>query len=337
MIRYIEVSIALLVAGFFLIFLGNSLGLSIATYLAGLCFILSLFLYNNLSPALGLIIGFTSFLLVIYSPSTYMIAALTPLVGFFFSGKRKYLFLNNDRIRYYLFYCISFIYIISIIIGFDKSTASHNQLSIFVALAFVAETLYFGRPSRLYIILILISFFIFGNRSSIFLMAAFIKNKYALIFFLFVATVFLSITLDLVDVPSSLLFFFDEGGFFYRSFSEPRAVYLNEFVESFNIFNLSNNRWIFDQVPQTSSGFYDLHNSFLTIIVRDSYLGIFKVLLWILSVFYVPWVVFLAVTLRAFNDTFLFGGVTDIVLCALIGRSILTFFCSKNKSFFIKF
>ena len=333
MIRCVDIGIGLLVAGFVFIFLGSAFGLSMAAYLAGACFVCSLFLYKNISPKVGICIAFLSLLLMLISPSPYIMAALFPLMGFFFSGRNKYSSVHAKGTRYALFFGISFIYTVSIIIGFESSSGSHNQLSVFVALALIAEILYFGKPSRLYIALIFISFFVFGNRSSIFLMASFIKNKLALAVFVSISIFFVSITLEIIDPPDFLAFLFDKGAFLYRSYREARAIYLEEFMESFSFLNLSYDGWRFSEVPQTSSGFYDLHNSFLTIIVRDSYLGIFKLFLWVITIFYLPLGIFLAITLRAFNDTFLLGGVSDVVLNALIGRSIISLWGDLNIFF----
>jgi hypothetical protein len=323
MIRHLEIGSGFLIAGFFFVFLGSALGLSIATYLAGVCYLVALFIYMRMSPIFGLYVGFLGVLLVIISPSPYIIAALFPLVGLFFSGGNKYFLESHERTRYSLFFCISAIYAYFLFAGFEFASGSHNLLTILVAYALIAEVLFFGAPSRLYIALILISFFVFGNRSSLFLAAAFIKRKSLLALFVFIALGFTLITLNLIEPPEFLSLLFDEGGFLYRSFKEPRAVYVSEFFEVFNFNNLSGHKWEFTEVPQTSSGFYDLHNSFLTIIVRDSYLGLFKCLLWAITIFYLPLGVFVAITFRALNDTFLLGGVCDLITYALIGKSIL--------------
>jgi len=84
-----------------------------------------------------------------------------------------------------------------------------------------------------------------------------------------------------------------------------------------NLFDLGYDKWYFYDVPQTESGFYDLHNSYLTIIVRDSYLGLFKIFMWISQILILPFGAFIGISLRASHDTFLLGGVNDLlVLCA---------------------
>jgi hypothetical protein len=284
-----------------------------------------------MTPILGLSIVLLSIILLSYSPSPYYLAALTPLVGFFFSGSRKYLSTNSASMRLALFFSVCLIYSIFFFIGFESFSGSHNQLSAFVALALIVEILYFGKPTRLYILLILISFFIIGNRSSIFLMAAFVKNKLILILFLITSLMFILISSEMSISPDFLLFLFNDGGLLNRGYVETRWFYWDEFIEGFNFFNLNYNTWQFSDVPQTSSGFYDLHNSFLTIIVRDSYLGILKVFFWFTTILYLPFGVFSAVTLRAFHDTFLLGGIIDIFVYALIGSCIKKFF-GYNKN-----
>jgi hypothetical protein len=110
-----------------------------------------------------------------------------------------------------------------------------------------------------------------------------------------------------------------------RSYVETRGSYIDEFLSKFNFFRLSYSNWKFSQVPETSNGFYDLHNSFLTLIVRDSYLGLFKLFLWILQLIFLPFGLFTGITLRANYDTFLLGGVNDILVYSLIGQNIRNF------------
>ena len=206
--------------------------------------------------------------------------------------------------------------------------------------AIIAEIFYFGKPSRFYILLILISFFVFGNRSSFFLMATFLKNKISIWLFIMTSLIMILITYGEVLSPDFMRFLFQEGGFFHRTYQETRTIYFGEFIDNFDFLNLKYSAWHFFEVPLTGSGFYDLHNSFLTIIVRDSYLGIFKVFLWIISAYYIPFPVFAAVSLRAFHDSFLLGGIIDIVLYALIGRSLINLYhdmiCSYGRMFRVK-
>lgn len=331
MLRPADISIGFLVMAFLFTFLGASFAFPLATYLSAGCYVYSLYLYKKISPMVFACIGLFCLLLTASSPSAYMIAALFPLVGFFFSGENKYHSDINAVSRYALFGAVSFFYVVAIATGFDGQNASHNQLSELVVLAIIAELLYFGGPTRLYILLICASFFVFGNRSSIFLMAAFIKNKVVLTLFLLIAFFFVAITLALIDPPPILGFMFDDGGLLYRSFNETRGDYLNDFMASFNLQDLRYEKWTFFDVPLTAGGFYDLHNSFLTIIVRDSYLGLLKVFLWAMQIFFIPLGIFLSVTLRASFDTFLLGSVNDVVLYALIGRSVLNFGPSVKK------
>jgi hypothetical protein len=324
MIRRVDVSVGLLVAGFIFVFLGSFFGLLLASYLAGVFLVLSLFLHRHMSPHLGFCVVLLSLLLALLSPSPYMIAAVFPLVGIFFSGRNRYPVEIPSKTRYALFLCVSIIYALFVVIRSEAAGASHNQLSVFIAYALIAEVLYFGRPARYYMVLIFISFFLFGNRSSLFLLAAYIRNKFLLMTFVLISILFLSFTSGLLDPPDYLVFLFENGGLFYRSYRETRADYLDEFIQGFNLYNLAYDRWTFSDVPQTASGFYDLHNSFLTVIIRDSYLGILKLLLWAITMFYLSVGVFLAVTLRAFYDTFLLGGVLDVMVYALIGRAIIS-------------
>lgn len=333
MIRRIDISIGLLAAGFLFVFLGSTFGFFLASYVSGVCFIISLALYVNITPIIALgVIVFGIFLSLI-SPSPYLLAALFPLFGLFFSGTIKYSINSSSKSRYTLLIVICIIYLMYVVGASESSVGSHNQLSVFVTFAIIAEIFYFGKPSRFYILLILISVFIFGNRSSFFLLATFLKNKISLISFLLVSLIMVLITYGDMFAPDFLKFLFQDGGLFYRTYEEARTIYFGEFIDNFDFLNLKYNAWNFFVVPKTESGFYDLHNSFLTIIVRDSYLGIFKVCLWIISAYYIPLPAFVAISLRAFHDSFLLGGIIDVVLYALIGRSLVKIYFDMILSY----
>jgi hypothetical protein len=325
MLRTQDVSIFLLTVAFIFIFLGSFTSFPFSAYLAATCYVLSLFLYKKISPILFFSLGSICIFLAVISPSAFLVAALIPLVGFLFSGENKNNSVTSSWVRYSLWISVAFMYLAAITQGTDSAGASHNQLSEIVAMAIIAELLYFSGPSKLYIPLIFISFFLFGNRSAFFLLATYIKSKAVLLSFVIIAVFFVSITNGYIEPPDFLDFLYQDGGLLFRSFKESRGDYVDEFMTEFNLFDLRYDHWNFSNVPQTTSGFYDLHNSFLTIIVRDSYLGLFKVILWSLQIFFIPLGLFIGVSLRAAHDTFLLGSVNDIVIFALFGRSFRDF------------
>ncbi len=319
-----HVSVIIVVFGFLQIFVNSFYNIGMGAYGAAICFITSLYLKNNFTPILFCIMGFLSCVLFILSPSPIVIAALFPLVGFLFSGEDRYSELNNKPIRYLLWVSVLYFYfVVSFSSESNSSVASHNQLSALIALAFIIELLYFRNISILYAPLIIYSFIYFGNRSAIFLLAVYIKNKIALILFIIAGLYLTLIANEFIEVPGFLEFLFGEGGILFRSFKETRGDYLGEFLSKFNIFGLKYDGWGFSDIPETKEGIYDLHNSFLTVIVRDSYLGILKVILWSVQFFIVPLGFFVSLTLRAAHDSFLLGGVIDIVVFALIGRNLI--------------
>ncbi len=320
-----DVSIFFLVLAFIFTFLGSFAAFLYPVYLAATCYVLSLFLYKKISPTLFFSLGSICIFLTVISPSAFLLAALFPVIGFLFSGENKSNSAASCWVRYSLWISVAFMYFAVIVQGTDSAVASHNQLSQIVAIAIIAELLYFSGPSKLYIPLLFISFFIFGNRSALFLLAVYFKSKVVLLSFILIGVFFVSVTNEYVRRPDFLDFLFQEGGLLYRSFKETRGDYVYEFISEFNLINLGYDHWNFYNVPQTGDGFYDLHNSFLTIIVRDSYFGLFKVFLWMLQIFFIPLGLFVGVSLRAFHDTFLLGGVNDILIFALFGRSLRDF------------
>ena len=322
MSRNQNVSVFLLTLAFIFTFLGAFINLPFAAYLSSLFYILSLFLYKKISPILFFSMGLICFFIFILSPSAYIAAALFPLMGFLFSGKNKSASCDKCWSRYLLWSAVALMYLILITQDTSSSVASTNYLSVIITYAILAEILYFSNISKLYIPLIFVSFLFFGNRSAIFLVAAYIKNRAALLSFVLIAALFTSFANGFIKSPEFLDFLFKDGGLLYRSYRETRNDYVDEFIIRFNLNELHYDNFDSVYFPLISDGFYDLHNSFLTIIARDYYLGLFKDILWAFQILVIPIGVFVGVSLRAAHDTFLLGGVNDIILYALFGRSI---------------
>jgi hypothetical protein len=67
-------------------------------------------------------------------------------------------------------------------------------------------------------------------------------------------------------------------------------------------------------VPQTSKGYYDFHNSYLTNLFRDNSFFFFKLLIFVYFSFRLPRYLSIVILFRAFFDSFLFGSIYDLVL-----------------------
>lgn len=320
-----KLSIVLMVGAIWLTFMAAFLSIPFLPYIIALLLIISLGLVKQLTLEMFAAVLLFSIILTLISPSATLMASLFPLIGFLFSGEIIKSEEHGKIYRYSIYFSILVFYLLFYVLP-ESGTASHNYLSILMVYALVAEITFFGKPTRLYIPLILLSFFLLGNRSAIFLLLPFMKSKFSIILFCGVTAIFLAITLGQLDAFGALQFLFQEGGILNRSYKETRGDYIEEFLAGFDFFNLNYDKWNFASIPETSSGFYDLHNSFLTIIVRDSYLGLFKVFLWISQIFFLPIGFFMGLTFRAYYDTFLLGGVNDILLYSLIGSSYHRFF-----------
>jgi hypothetical protein len=323
-VKYYHISILFLIVGFVSAAAGVFFSFSYSSYISQIFFLLSLFLYLKLTPLLYIGVFFISFCLFLASPSPFLLAALFPLIGFLFSGGKRFYIKMHKIPRYSLVVLISMIYIYYYFLSYKQGTAkaSHNWLSVVVVYAIIAETLYFGFPSKYYFPLICISFFVFGNRSSLFLIAAFLKNKKLLLLFIGAGVLFIVLSNRLIIPPWPLNLLFDRGGILYRSYVEHRVLFLYEFVQNFDILELDQLKHKAMNVPSSGGDFYNFHNSFLTIIVRDGYLGLGKVAIWCLQIFMIPFGIFTAITFRATYDTFLLGGSLDMLLFALIGQNI---------------
>lgn len=334
MIRSVEISVALLVAAFVGLFSDVFFHFPFFNYLSPFLLISSLCLYKKTTPFIFTIIFPVAIILCLLSFSPYMLAALFPLLGFLFSGENKNTAEMKPFVRNALLISLYFFYTIYYIHNnqgflYESGNASHNYLTVLIVYAIVAELLYFGKPSYLYIPLLLFSFVVLGNRSSMYLLAVFIKSKTVLITFILIGAIFSGIVYQLIPPPPGLEVLFNVGGLLYRSSQDNRADLIGQFIGNFDISHLAYDNWTFYEIPRTADGFYDLHNSFMTLIVRDSYLGIFKDILWLVQIAFLPLGAFIGITMRAFNDTFLLGGIYDLLVYALIGRSFHDFFRRK--------
>jgi hypothetical protein len=293
------------------------------SYIIGILLFTGLLLLINSSPIIFIVVFLISLFLFLISPSPTINASLFPVLGFLFSGSVKFKVKGSFnlylRISAYLFFVIFYLFVP------DDSNASHNYLSVILVYILIVEFLIYRSISKWYIPLILFSFFIIGNRSSIFLLMLFFRSKIFVTSFLFMGLFFILMTLGEIEIFGNFQLFFDEGGILNRSYGETRGSYIEEFLSKFNFFDLSYRKWNFFEVPQTLEGFYDLHNSFLTLIVRDSYLGLFKIILWVSQILFIPFGMFTGISMRAYYDTFLLGGVNDILVYSLIGQNIRTY------------
>lgn len=310
----------LVILSFWLTFFSAYLITLNVSYIIGILLFTSLFLLINISPIIFFVLFIICIFLYLISPSPTLNASLFPILGFLFSGNFKFASKGSFNIYLrttaYLFFVVFYLYVP------DESNASHNYLSVILVYILIVEFLIYESVSKWYIPLILFSFFIIGNRSSIFLLMLFFRSKLFVASFLSIALFFVLMTVGEIEIFGKFQLLFDEGGVLNRSYGETRGGYIDEFFSKFYFSNLSYKKWNFSDVPQTLEGFYDLHNSFLTIIVRDSYLGLFKVLLWALQIVFIPFGMFTGISMRAYYDTFLLGGVNDILVYTLIGQNI---------------
>jgi hypothetical protein len=319
-----HIGISLIALSFWMTFVMAYLSISFLTYVIAVLLVGGLFFLKKTTPHLLFFVVSFSFLLLVLSPSPTLIASIVPLVGFLFCGDNYFEINGNRYIRNAIVISIYFFLILYFLLPNDVGVTSHNYFSVIVLYGILCEYLLFKKVTIAYIPIILCCFFLIGNRSSIFLLACFLRSKLALGIFIGVAVFFISMTLGNIEIMKGLQFFFEEGGVLNRSYGEARGEYIDEFIRDFNFFRLSYTNWNFSDIPQTSAGFYDLHNSFLTLIVRDSYLGLFKVFMWATQILFLPLGLFISVSARANYDTFLLGGVNDILTYALIGSMAKT-------------
>jgi hypothetical protein len=313
----------LLVISFWLTFIFAYITSFQTYYLLGICLFSALFMINDFSPRTFFLFFFIAFLLFILSPSPTLVASFFPLTGFLFSKNPK--FRCPISVRKYLTISVYAFFLLYFSVISENSNASHNYLSIIILYAIIAEYLIFDSFSMWYLPLILFCFFLIGNRSSIFLLLIFLRSKFSILIFISIAVFFIGMTIGEIEILSQFQILFQDGGILNRSYGETRGDYKDEFLLKFNFLKLSYSNWNFIYVPQTSNGFYDLHNSYLTLIVRDAYLGIFKLLLWLLQIFFLPMGLFFGTSIRAYYDSFLLGGINDILVYALIGKNLRKF------------
>lgn len=200
--------------------------------------------------------------------------------------------------------------------------ASYNVVSATLSVFFILEFLFRGRISRIHIASILLIFLLLGNRSSIFLLICYINHPlfYILsslliipIFFFYEQVIFLTNFIFLTFFQRV----YDDG----NAMPEMRSLYIYEFFQNFS--HILAGKFQSFYIPYTSDGStHDAHNSFLTNILRDQHIGLFKSLCWFVCLFCMPVGLFFGITIRACFDSYLIGGVFELIMMICVSTCL---------------
>ena len=302
------------------------------------------------TPLRGLLFFFC-FILYISRPGIFSIGVpLVPLIGLFLTTKQhnfdlfKKEFMKRAKIISIVFFFL--VYLMLYWYSFSAREGSANQVSIVAIYFIVLNMIFFREP---FIITVLFAFVLSslftpglvsygetptfgvpnthqGNRSAVFLLlflftiknikgiyAFFIKKKYFVWFILSI----IPITIFVFSIVSDFL----QRDKMMDVFSDPRfewfipmfQLIINEGFTSF--FNNGS-----DMLYTLGDGRRNPHNSFLYLLLEQYWLGLFKILIFISSIFALPLSTFLAITFRASLDIFLLLGAQDIFIVVLISE-----------------
>ena len=200
--------------------------------------------------------------------------------------------------------------------------ASYNVVSASLSVFFILEFLYKGRISKIHILSIILIFLLLGNRSSIFLLICYINHPllYIIPLFLFIPFFFFYDQLIFLTNLIFLTFFqrvYEDG----NAMPEMRNIYIYEFFQNFSHILAGKFQSVY--IPYTSDGLtYDAHNSFLSNILRDQYIGLFKTLCWFFCIFCMPVGLFFGITIRACFDSYLIGGVFELIMMICVSSCL---------------
>lgn len=242
---------------------------------------------------------------------------LIPLVGLFFTQPRfSEKFFHKHKIKIILF-SLSIITLVNYIFYLSYSDGQNSvniQSQYFLFLIFL-NIIYFNKPVEICVFACVTYAFIlnpngFGNRSSLFLLLFLINGstvnflvskffetpnvkKIMPVFLL--AAFFTVLSFSILLHPTIFKIYEDERFIIWIDIYKNFGFFkYNEFMD-INYFNKTN--------P---------HNSFLYVIMFESMVGIIKVLLFLVSIFYIPLTVWLPIFLRASFDSFFLVGPLSI-------------------------
>jgi hypothetical protein len=288
----------------------------VGLFIQCLLLVSAIYLVRRVDFRQSLFLFSVSICFVLFSPPGFEVIKIVPMLGLFFSGRlRQSITLVPSRNLLVLLPILSILFAACTLQLFP-SAASNNFLSIlllYTSLYLYSLRLLSVRVRLAVVLSSILLFLFFKNRTSIFfLLFAPVSTP---IFLLILSSV-LSLTLIsyfglpiLESIPHSA---FQRGGFLWFQ-PDTRFLYLVDFLTSPSpLDHTSNANLLF--VPQTSKGYYDFHNSYLTNLFRDNSFFFFKLLIFVYFSFRLPRYLSIVILFRAFFDSFLFGSIYDLVL-----------------------
>lgn len=247
---------------------------------------------------------------------------LLPFIGLFFLIKPCDQY-SCHRIA--ILICSASIIIINVFSHYAVKKLSSNYINLqsqIYLYIFLINLVYFRRPFLVPIFLAVANSLLFnpspiGNRSSIFILLfatnrhyiknlkiLMIKNKFYFFLFLFALAIFIYICINHIAVSPK----WDE------SYNEVRL----EFVISIFDYLHTNGLEVFWENAGEILPTKNPHNSFLYLIMYEAYVGIFKILIFMLSILFIPCSAFLAILGRASLDSFFLVGPLGLIFFTLI-------------------
>jgi len=305
---------------------------SLFTIVKEINFIISLLLLSTLLIAsnsfnnVGCIIFGIISLVFSFNNSGYFLVGVWPTLGLLLRrNKNIHVDFTSGPFLTSIYALITFI-----VLFFPEEFTTHefsgrNYISVLIVYHIIFDLLFCRKKiSFAYLIPILICLLGIGNRSSIFLLLVYfdrvIKNTFAILLVSLLGIFALIKFHSLINQLGSM------GLYYERSYDETRPEYIRVF---FNYFpQILFQKTLNIDIPQTVSGAYDFHNSFLTILWRDKISGLIKMFLWFITLRWNTFFIYLGVSLRACCDTFFLGNIFDIITFFYVGNQL----CKKEKT-----
>lgn len=242
---------------------------------------------------------------------------LIPIVGLLFtqpSFSEEFFLKHKKKL---IFFSLSIITLVNYIFffGYDDGRNFVNIQSQYFIFLILLNIIYFNKPLAICIFACVTYAFIlnpnyYGNRSSLFLLLFLLNERTINFTFLkfsetlngkknvhvfLLAAFFVGLSISILSHPSAFKIFENERlDIWIGIYKDFRFLEYNELV-NISYFNKLN--------P---------HNSFLYVLMYEGMIGIIKIMLFLISIFYIPLVVWLPIFLRASFDSFFLVGPLSI-------------------------
>ena len=295
-------------------------GESIFNYISFACAVTGLVAVSTLNAISAIFIVLVTMILYLLYPPKLGFASLAPLLALCFTPRTDCISSGEAKLARHLPLLAALLFILIFWALSEPDTsglvASHNLISIcFLYLIFI-QIIFLGRPRFILVATGIIFSVVSGNRAGL-----------VLVLFLLPRFTFINLTKSAIGLAVLVLLIFVAD---LEQFRRPDAMEGQRLVMILEaLYEIRENGLIgffraenFQFVGTFGEGLYDFHNSWLRLIYYEHFLGLFKILIFILSAYFIPLFWFMAIFFRASTDSFFLSNPIDIIFLMMLMKMV---------------